>query len=83
MKFCFSLGSFQTLGGKGMVKGKFVLFLLAAALLCWQFMPMNADTASSGIVDPCSSATWFLQAGTRCLYICPQGDGQDLSAGGN
>ena len=67
-----------------MVKGKFVLLsILAAALLCWQFLPMNTNTASSGIVDPCSSETDFCAAGTRCLLVCPQGDGSLLSDGGN
>lgn len=67
-----------------MVKGKFVLLsILAAALLCWQFLPMNTETASSGIVDPCSSGASFLYPGTRCLFICPQGDGEDLEDGNN
>jgi hypothetical protein len=85
MKFCFGLGSFQTLGGRGMVKGKFVLLsILAAALICWQFLPMNTNSASSGIVDPCSSeADFCAPGGTGCLMICPQGDGPILSDGGN
>ena len=67
-----------------MVKGKFVLLsILAAALLCWQFMPINTNTASSGIVDPCSSLAEFCQAGSRCLIICPQGDGTLLSTENN
>lgn len=68
-----------------MVKGKFVLLsILAAAILCWQFLPMNADTASSGIVDPCESQAAFCEpGGNGCLIICPQGDGSLLSDGGN
>ncbi len=68
-----------------MVKGKFVLLsILAAALLCWQFLPMNTETASSGIVDPCSSSACFVDAlGNRCLFICPQGDGNELEDGNN
>ncbi|NIM20513.1 MAG: hypothetical protein GTO51_09830, partial [Candidatus Latescibacteria bacterium] len=68
-----------------MVKGKFVLLsFLAAALLCWQFLPMNTPTASSGIVNACSSSTWFYDAvGTRCLIVCPQGDGTTLESGSN
>jgi hypothetical protein len=74
----------STLGGIGMFKGKFVvLSVLAALMLCWQFLPMNTSTATSGIVDPCSSYAWFCQAGSRCWFICPQGDAQSLAAGGN
>jgi hypothetical protein len=56
-----------------MFKGKLVfLSLIAAALLCWQFMPAGVDNANSGIVYSCSSTA----AGTGCCYlICPQGDG--------
>jgi hypothetical protein len=67
-----------------MVKGKFVLLsILAAALLCWQFLPMNTNTASSGIVDPCSSEAAFCGSGERCFMVCPQGDGDLLSDKGN
>ena len=68
-----------------MVKGKFVLLsILAAARLCWQFLPMNTNSASSGIVDPCSSEVDFCApTGSRCLIICPQGDGSTLADGGN
>jgi hypothetical protein len=68
-----------------MVKGKFALLsILAAALICWQFLPMNTNTASSGIVDPCSSEAGFCEpTGTRCLVICPKGDGSTLADGGN
>jgi hypothetical protein len=67
-----------------MFKGKFVvLSVLAAMLFCWQFMPVNVDTASSGIVDPCSSYAMFCQSGSRCWFICPQGDAQTLAQNGN
>jgi hypothetical protein len=66
-----------------MVKGKFVLLsILAAALLCWQLMP--ADTATSGIVDPClSSVAYCNVGGDQCMLVCPQGDGKTLAQGGN
>ena len=56
-----------------MFKGKLVfLSVIAAALLCWQFMPAGVNDANSGIVDPCNSTA----AGAGCCYlICPQGDG--------
>lgn len=59
-----------------MFKGKLVfLSLIAAALLCWQFMPAGVDNANSGIVYSCSSTA----AGAGCCYlICPQGDGRRL-----
>jgi hypothetical protein len=60
-----------------MFKGKFVaLTVIAAALLCWQMMPANVDTANSGIVDPCSSTASAIGC---CLYVCPAGDGPTLS----
>lgn len=67
-----------------MFKGKFVvLSVLAALLFCWQFMPVYVDTANSGIVDPCSSYVLFVEPGSRCWFICPQGDGQTLAQNGN
>jgi hypothetical protein len=67
-----------------MFKGKFVvLSVLAALMICWQFLPMNTSPASSGIVDPCSSDVLWMTPGTRCWFICPQGDAQTLSAGSN
>ena len=64
-----------------MFKGKFVvLAVIAAALLSWQMMPANVDTANSGIVDPCSSTA---DASGCCLYVCPQGDGPTLAACGS
>ena len=64
-----------------MFKGKFVvLTVIAAALLCWQVMPASVDNANSGIVDPCSStASVPSMLDTCCLYVCPQGDGPELS----
>jgi hypothetical protein len=61
-----------------MFKGKLVaLSLIAAALLCWQIT--GVTTVNSGVVDPnlstaTSAAGWYL--------VCPQGDGNDLSAVG-
>jgi hypothetical protein len=63
-----------------MFKGKFVvLSLIAAALLCWQVLPMTVDTVNSGIVDACSSSASSIGG---CLLICPQGDGDRLDATG-
>jgi hypothetical protein len=85
MKYCFGLVTFQTLGGKGMAKGKFVLLsILVAAVICWQFLPMNTQTASSGIIDPCESEASFCNAGgSACLIVCPSGDATALSDEGN
>ncbi len=64
-----------------MFKGKFVvLAVIAAALLSWQMMPANVDTANSGIVDPCSSTV--LAVGC-CLYVCPAGDGPTMTQCGS
>lgn len=65
-----------------MFKGKLVfLSLIAAALLCWQFMPAGVDNANSGIIYSCSSTA----SGAGCCYlVCPQGDGtrfDDASCG--
>jgi hypothetical protein len=61
-----------------MLKGKFaVLSLVAAALLCWQVA--GVSTVNSGVVDPCNS-TASSAAGVH--FICPQGDGDALSAAG-
>ena len=58
-----------------MFKGKFVaLTLIAAALLCWQVLPV--DTAHSGIIDPCSTTANSLGG---CYFVCPAGDAADLS----
>jgi hypothetical protein len=63
-----------------MFKGKLVaLSLVAAALLCWQMLPVG--TANSGIVDPCSStASVSCTDPPACLYLCPQGDAPPLNA---
>ncbi len=62
-----------------MLKGKFVvLSLIAAALLCWQ-VTGNVETASSGIVNPCSSTA---SSASACYLVCPQGDGDRLDAVG-
>jgi len=56
-----------------MFKGKFVvLSLIAAALVCWQVMPMSVDSANSGSVDPCSS-TASVASGPHCLLANPAG----------
>lgn len=61
-----------------MFKGKLVvLSLMAAALLCWQVMPAHVNTASSGIVDACSSSASTLGG---CWVVCPAGDGAALNA---
>lgn len=60
-----------------MFKGKLVaLSLVAAALLCWQMLPVGI--ANSGIVDPCSSSASVANPG--CLFLCPQGDAWPLNA---
>jgi hypothetical protein len=61
-----------------MLKGKHVVLTVwTAALLCWQFLPMNAEIASGGIIDPCSSDCWT--NGTEALVVCPQNDGNTLA----
>ena len=58
-----------------MSKGKFVaLSLIAAALLSWQVA--SVDTATSGVVDACSSSAIALPG---CYVVCPQGDGTQLA----
>jgi hypothetical protein len=58
-----------------MLKGKYVLLSLAAALVCWQVAGIN--NANSGIVDPCKS-TCTATAGT--VLVCPLGDGNALTS---
>jgi hypothetical protein len=58
-----------------MLKGKYVLLSLAAALVCWQ--AAGLDTANSGIVDPCKST---VAAAAGVVLVCPLGDGDLLSA---
>ena len=36
-----------------------------------------------GIWDGCTSSAHFLQSGTRCLIVCPEGDGPTLADRGN
>jgi hypothetical protein len=60
-----------------MLKGKYIVLSLAAALVCWQMA--GIDTVNSGIIDEClSTAT----ANSGTTFSCPQGDGDALSAGG-
>lgn len=64
-----------------MLKGKYVLLSLAAALVCWQFAGIN--NANSGIVDACKSS---VTASAGVVLVCPLGDGDPLTApvgGGN
>jgi len=64
-----------------MLKGKYVLLSLAAALVCWQVAGIN--NANSGIVDPCKST---VTANAGVVLVCPLGDGDLLTApvgGGN
>jgi len=64
-----------------MLKGKYVLLSLAAALLCWQVASVN--TANSGIVDACKST---VSSAAGVVLVCPLGDGDPLTApvsGGN
>lgn len=60
-----------------MLKGKYIVLSLAAALVCWQMA--GIDTVNSGIIDECLS-TAVSAAGTT--FSCPQGDGDALAAGG-
>lgn len=63
-----------------MFKGKFVvLSLIAAAVLCWQVLPMSVDTVNSGIIDACSSSA---STAGGCYMVCPQGDADRLDANG-
>jgi hypothetical protein len=64
-----------------MLKGKYVLLSLAAALVCWQVA--GIDNANSGIVDACKSS---VSAAAGVVLVCPLGDGDLLTApvgGGN
>jgi hypothetical protein len=64
-----------------MLKGKYVLLSLAAALVCWQVAGIG--TANSGIVDACKST---VTANAGVVLVCPLGDGNPLTApvgGGN
>jgi hypothetical protein len=61
-----------------MLKGKYVLLSLAAALVCWQVA--GIDTANSGIVDACKSTVSVGGAGSGVVLVCPQGDGDALNS---
>lgn len=63
-----------------MLKGKYVLLSLAAALVCWQ--AAGIGTANSGIVDACKST---VNSAAGVVLVCPLGDGDPLTAaiGGN
>jgi hypothetical protein len=61
-----------------MLKGKYVLLSLAAALLCWQ--AVGVGNVNSGIVDPCKST---VTANAGIVLVCPFGDGDLLSAVGS
>lgn len=64
-----------------MLKGKYIVLSLAAALVCWQVA--GTDSANSGIVDPCKST---ISANAGIVLVCPLGDGDLLTApvgGGN
>jgi len=64
-----------------MLKGKYVLLSLAAALVCWQVA--GVDTVNSGIVDACKST---VSANAGVVLVCPLGDGDALTSpvgGGN
>jgi len=58
-----------------MLKGKYVLLSLAAALVCWQVA--SVDNVNSGIVDACKST---VTANAGVVLVCPLGDGDALTA---
>jgi hypothetical protein len=63
-----------------MFKGKFVfLSLILAAALSMQMMPAGVDTASSGIVNPCSSTA---STGGGEIFSCPSALGNSPNGGG-
>lgn len=67
-----------------MFRGKsFILSIIAAALLCWQILPHSTLATSNGTPEPCSLLVSFIEPGSRCSFICPQGDGQTLAQGNN
>ena len=70
--------------GVGMFRGKaIILSFLAALLLCLQNVPLTIHAASTGIPEPCSLLVSFMEPGSRCWFICPQGDAQTLASAGN
>ena len=58
-----------------MLKGKYIVLSLAAALVCWQMA--GVDTVNSGVVDPCKTTA---TAASGITFACPQGDGDALSS---
>ncbi len=60
-----------------------ILFIFAATLLCWQLLPLNSNAAPGGLPEPCSLKVSFIEPGSRCWFICPQGDGHTLAKGNN
>jgi len=62
---------------------RYCLLLLCLIVFLSGTSSRTPTHASSGIYDPCSSYTHFLQPGTRCLITCPKGDGSSLAIGGN
>lgn len=79
-----------------MLKGKYVVLSLAAALVCWQLA--GIETVNSGVVDPCkttatagvgtsfvgtvNSPGGVVVVNSSLTFACPQGDGDALSANG-
>ena len=61
-----------------MLKGKYVLLSLAAALVCWQLV--GVATVNSGIVDACKSD---VTGNAGVVLICPLGDGDPLNVVGS
>jgi hypothetical protein len=61
-----------------MLKGKYVLLSLAAALVCWQVA--GVDSVNSGIVDPCKSTVATTGGNDGVVLVCPLGDGDPLNA---
>ena len=57
-----------------MLKGKYVLLSLAAALVCWQVV--GIETANSGIVVAYKST---VSANAGVVLVCPLGDGDPLT----
>jgi hypothetical protein len=62
---------------------KYYFLLLCLLVLSSGSSSPAPNSPQSGIYDPCSSYTHFLRPGSRCLIICPKGDGPSLAYGGN
>jgi hypothetical protein len=65
-----------------MVK-RYCFILLCVLVLFSGTFSSIPNRASSGIEDPCSNYTHFLQPGTRSLIVCPAKDGPTLAQGNN